>query len=205
MRSLIILTIAVLLPLPVWAKARHAHVPVVEAPAKTATAKTGPDAAAPAQPTPSDAVPPAFPTGHPRSTTLPLPRFSTLKAGKVYVRSGPGMEYPFEWVYRREGLPVEIIQEYDQWRQIRDSDGATGWVNELLISTKRAVLVQGKGLADVHDDGTPGARVIAQAEPGVIGVLKRCNPQFCELTAGGYRGWVARGRLWGIYANELLN
>ena len=194
MRRLVIVT-AIVLTLPSPAMAKHGrHVPAAPAAAP-----------APVQPTPSDALPPALPSAHPRSTTLPLPRFSILKAGKVYVRSGPGMEYPFEWVYHREGLPVEIIQEYDQWRQIRDADGGTGWVNELLIANKRNVIVRGKALVDVQEDGVPGARAVAQAEPGVIGALKSCNAQFCEMTAGGYRGWIERGHLWGIYANELLN
>ena len=27
------------------------------------------------------------------------------------MRTGPGVQYPVEWVYKRNGLPVEIISE----------------------------------------------------------------------------------------------
>src|SRR5690349_19749693 len=58
---------------------------------------------------------------------LPLPRFVSLKADEVNVRQGPGWDHAVAWVYRRIGLPVEVIAEYDVWRQIRDSEGASGW------------------------------------------------------------------------------
>ena len=31
----------------------------------------------------------------------PLPRFVSLRAGEVNMRSGPGVQYPVDWVYRR--------------------------------------------------------------------------------------------------------
>ena len=50
------------------------------------------------------------------SSGLPLPRFVTLRSGEVNLRAGPGVRYPVEWVYRKRHLPVEIIAEYDTWR-----------------------------------------------------------------------------------------
>ncbi|MEK7246175.1 MAG: SH3 domain-containing protein, partial [Pseudomonadota bacterium] len=43
---------------------------------------------------------------------LPLPRFASLRAGEVNVRTGPGVQYPVDWVFQRQGLPVEVIAEY---------------------------------------------------------------------------------------------
>ena len=37
---------------------------------------------------------------------LPLPRFVSLKAGRVNVRVGPGQDYRVSWVFTRSGLPV---------------------------------------------------------------------------------------------------
>jgi SH3-like domain-containing protein len=45
---------------------------------------------------------------------LPLPRFVSLKSGKVNSRIGPGVNYPVDWLYLKPGLPMEIIQEYRQ-------------------------------------------------------------------------------------------
>src|SRR4051794_17125501 len=59
---------------------------------------------------------------------LPLPRFVTLKAKKINLRVGPGQDYAVSWLYVKSGLPVEIVQEFDNWRRIRDADGTEGWV-----------------------------------------------------------------------------
>lgn len=75
-------------------------------------------------------------------TNLPLPRFASLRAEKVNLRVGPGSEYPIEWVIKRPNLPIQIIAEYETWRQIKDSDGTTGWVHQSMLSGKRFVLVK---------------------------------------------------------------
>src|SRR6202012_2445570 len=74
-------------------------------------------------------------------TKLPLPRFVSLDANDVNMRAGPGTEYPILWQYHRKGLPVEIVQEFDTWRRIRDRDGAIGWVQANLLSNKRTAQI----------------------------------------------------------------
>jgi SH3-like domain-containing protein len=59
---------------------------------------------------------------------LPVPRFVSLKADRVNVRSGPNTDQDVRWVYTRAGMPVEIIAEFENWRRIRDWQGADGWV-----------------------------------------------------------------------------
>src|SRR5690606_37820396 len=71
---------------------------------------------------------------------LPLPRFASLKSGRVNLRIGPGLKYPVEWLYLKSGVPMEIIQEYDNWRRVRDSEGAEGWVNQSLLSGRRTAI-----------------------------------------------------------------
>ncbi len=63
---------------------------------------------------------------------LPVPRFVSLKASRVNVRVGPGADYKVAWVFVKPGLPLEVVQEYDNWRRIRDSDGSMGWVFQKL-------------------------------------------------------------------------
>ena len=43
---------------------------------------------------------------------LPVPRFVSLKPGKVNVRAGPTKDNDVTWVYTRSGLPVEVTAEY---------------------------------------------------------------------------------------------
>ena len=75
------------------------------------------------------------------ATGLPLPRFVSLKSDEVNARVGPGADYQIAWVFRRAGLPVEVLAEFENWRQIRDSSGSTGWVNAGLTSARRTAVV----------------------------------------------------------------
>ena len=70
----------------------------------------------------------------------PLPRFASLRSNEINLRTGPGERFPIEWVYRRVALPVEIIDEFEHWRKIRDVDNTTGWVHKKMLSNKRTAL-----------------------------------------------------------------
>ena len=44
-----------------------------------------------------------------KGSGLPLPRFASLKADEVNVRTGPGPRYPVDWVFKSRNMPVEIV------------------------------------------------------------------------------------------------
>ena len=136
---------------------------------------------------------------------LQVPRFVSLKAGRVNVRVGPGEDYKIAWVFTRTGLPIEVIQEYDTWRRIRDSDGAVGWVFNSLLSGKRTAVVTpwAKGEAQpIHAEATASATITAYLEPGVMGMIDRCRGGWCRISGKGFDGWIQQDRLWGVYPNE---
>ena len=108
---------------------------------------------------------------------LPLPRFVSLKSGRVNSRIGPGLNYSVDWMYMKPGLPMEIIQEYDNWRRVRDADGSEGWINQSLLSGRRTAIAapwqKGKSFViNVLAKPEAGARTVAMIEPGVIGQIK---------------------------------
>lgn len=141
---------------------------------------------------------------------LPLPRFVSLKASRVNLRIGPGRNYSVEWLYLKSGLPMEIIQEFDNWRRVRDSEGAEGWINQSLLSGKRTAIVapwqRGKDaqvslMAAARDD----ARVVAWIEPGAVGTIRSCNGQWCRMSFDGPTGWIAQSQIWGAYPGEAVD
>src|SRR5690606_2315202 len=71
---------------------------------------------------------------------LPAARLVSLKPARDNLRVGPGRDYAVSWLFMKAGLPVEIIQEYDNWRRIRDADGTEGWVYQSLLSGKRTAI-----------------------------------------------------------------
>ena len=59
----------------------------------------------------AEAEPAAAPTA-PSGSGLPVPRFVSLKSDRVNLRNGPSTEYPTGLVFRRAGLPLEVIKEF---------------------------------------------------------------------------------------------
>lgn len=137
------------------------------------------------------------------SPQLPVPRFVTLNADEVNLRTGPGIRYPVKMVLKKDGLPVEIIKEFDVWRQIRSKDGDEGWVNKSLLSGKRAIIVIGH-IQTLLKERDVAARPVVKLEPGVIAALDRCDREWCYLRVASYKGWLKRENVWGIYADEVF-
>jgi SH3-like domain-containing protein len=141
---------------------------------------------------------------------LPLPRYVSLRANRVNLRVGPGTNYAVEWMYTKSGIPMEIIQEYDNWRRVRDAEGAEGWINQSLLSGNRTAVAapwhKGKDVQiNLHREGNRGSPVRAILEPGVVTSVRACNGDWCEVDAGGHRGWVEQAQLWGVYPGETYS
>lgn len=139
---------------------------------------------------------------------LPIPRFVSLKAEKVNVRRGPSSDHPVAWVFNRKGHPVEIVAEFETWRRIRDSDGEEGWILQNMLAGKRTAVMapwrQGQTIP-LRDGPNRAGREIAALESGVIGEISSCTGEWCEVTAGGYDGWVEQTQLWGVYPGETVD
>ena len=137
----------------------------------------------------------------PGRTGLPIPRFVSLRNDKVNLRRGPGMRYPIDWVYLRRNLPVEVIDEFEFWRQIRDHDGTTGWVHQGLIKGERHLLIVGDDRV-LRRDPNEESRALALLEPGVLVRLDGCERDWCRAAVGDLAGWLRRGEVFGVYPDE---
>jgi SH3-like domain-containing protein len=152
-----------------------------------------------------------------RETGYPLPRFASLKFNTVNLRVGPGRKFAISWQYQKHGLPVEIIQEFHQWRRIRDAEGSTGWVLTTQLSSRRtgivapwekpkidfsntirASLINGKASASVD------ASTVARLQAGLMVTIEECESQWCEVEAQNTRFWLKQDNLWGVYPNEIV-
>ncbi len=136
---------------------------------------------------------------------LPLPRFVSLRASEVNMRTGPGVQYPVEWVYQRQNLPMEIVAEFGTWRKVRDWQGTQGWVHQSMLAGRRTLVVTGaertlRGRADTK------GQAIAKLEPGVVGKLIGCagESNWCRVEFDGREGWLRRVEFWGLYRDEMV-
>lgn len=157
---------------------------------------------------PAYAQSPAAPTG----SGLPVPRFASLKSDRVNLRNGPSTDYPTGWVFRRAGLPLEVIKEFDAWRQVRDAEGTTGWVLQTLLSGRRTGLVlpwdvkagQKPPQVAIYDGDSASSRIVVNVEAGVIANLLSCDGRWCRVTVENYGGYIEQKKLWGVYDGETI-
>ncbi|MDX2159277.1 MAG: SH3 domain-containing protein [Hyphomicrobiaceae bacterium] len=142
---------------------------------------------------------------------LPVPRYVSLKSDRVHARQGPGLDHKVLWEYRRAGLPVEVIREYESWRQVRDSDGAEVWIVRSLVSDRRTALVtpwetrkpepaKAQLLSGDREDAQP----VAILEAGVIASIRSCDTRWCHVSVGDFRGYIQQSKLWGVYPGETV-
>lgn len=119
------------------------------------------------------------------------------------MRVGPSKDHPILWVYHRKGLPVQVIDAHNEWRQIVDPFNDKGWVQKALLSSRRSVLTHTKTTA-LRSNPSISSASIADVEPGVVCILQSCNQHWCKVEAGHYRGWLEKTTLWGVLPDEII-
>ena len=141
---------------------------------------------------------------------LPVPRYVSLsvKSDHVNVRAGPTKDNDVAWVFTRPGLPVEITAEFENWRRVRDSEGAEGWVYHSLLSGRRTAVITMKkkdDLAPLYERADSNSAVSARLQVGVVAQVRHCAAGWCRIAGNGFDGWIEQHRLWGVYADEKVD
>lgn len=135
---------------------------------------------------------------------LPIPRFVSLGSDSVYARAGPGTRYPIKWIYEKENLPVEIIQEFDNWRKIRDIDGEEAWVHQSLLSGRRYVIMNTGQVLPLLKKPQDDSHAVALIESGVVLAIDNCTDNWCEASVAGFKGFIHNDSIWGVYEGERI-
>lgn len=140
-------------------------------------------------------------------TKLPIPRFVSLKPSDTPMREGPSKDHRIKWVFKREGLPVEVIGEHENWRRIRDSEATDGWVYHGRLSNRRTVIVlagKERKERDLFSRESDASAVVARLQPGVIANVESCSPDWCKVAVEGFEGFLKKDALWGVYPGERV-
>lgn len=134
---------------------------------------------------------------------LPVPRYVSLKSDEINVRVGPGTRYPTRYVYKRKRLPVKIIEEFAHWRKISDYEGSSGWVHKGMLDGNRGAMIMDK-TQNLYKKPAASSDVALRAQKLVIGSLKECEPDWCELEIQGRQGWIRKADIWGVDREEVF-
>ena len=139
---------------------------------------------------------------------LPLPRFVSLSTDRVNVRRGPGRNYNIAWVFVRDGLPVEIIGEFENWRQIRDWEGSEGWIHRSLLSGRRTAIIapwDDEAQFALRQSPSDDADIVAYLQAKLVTAVRSCEKNWCRLEDERFDGWIEQSRLWGVYPQEIVD
>ncbi len=140
-----------------------------------------------------------------REKNLPLPRFASLRSNNINAHVGPGKHTPIEWKYQRQFLPIEIIGEFDTWRQIRDMDGCVSWVHMSLLSGKRFGIII-HDIQNLKSKPSDESSTVARLEPSCLVGLKKIQGSWIYVESrsekGKHSGWLKNNQIWGIYPYE---
>lgn len=126
-----------------------------------------------------------------------VPRFVSLKFGKVNARTGPSRNHSIAYQYQRRGLPVIVVAETEMWRKIRDMSGDEAWVRKPALSGKLFAVLTTQ--ARLYAKPDPSARTLARIEQGALVQLEDCSgDDYCRIrTANGIKGFAPKNVLWG--------
>ena len=126
------------------------------------------------------------------------PKYASIKKEKAYSRHNASFDAPLEWIYQKKNLPILIIRERDNWREIRDIDGDISWMHVSMISNKRTFInKEDQNLLKYKNNNIVNVIV----KKGVVGKIINCDEIFCKVKIKSYTGWIEKKYLWGIKKN----
>lgn len=133
------------------------------------------------------------------------PYWASINADEALMRSGPGKQFPGQWLYRRPGLPVRVVGVFQNWRRVQDPDGAVGWMDQVLLTAERTAMIRPGEPRPLRTEPSADAPVRYLAEPGVVGRVGDCGEGWCRLEIGGRGGHIRASELWGVEPGEELD
>lgn len=137
-------------------------------------------------------------------TKLPLPRFVSLADDLAYGRVGPGTSYPIDYIYSAKHMPLEVIDEYESYRKVRDWQGSELWIFRPRLTNKRYLRIQVER-TPLRQSADATAPVRAYLAEGVYGKVRQCRPDWCQIEVERVRGWVQTKAVYGTYEGESIH
>ena len=122
--------------------------------------------------------------------------FLSLKKNKVYVRYGPGKNYPIKYIYKKKFLPIKVIDKKDNFRRIIDHKKNSGWIHRIMLRKLNSLIILEEKI--VFKKNTKFSKPIVKLEKGRLVIIKRCKINWCRIETGNYSGWIETKNVWGI-------
>ena len=122
--------------------------------------------------------------------------FLSLKKDKVYVRYGPGKDYPIKYIYKKKFLPVKVIDQKDNFRKIIDHKKNSGWIHRIMLRKLNSLVILEEKI--VFKRNSKFSKPLIKLEKGRLVIIIKCEVNWCKIETENYSGWINTKNVWGI-------
>ncbi len=129
--------------------------------------------------------------------------FQSTKFDRVNVRKGPGLNYNVTHQFLREGIPLLVKKEFENWKMIEDFEKETGWVSKSQLSNKRYGIILNKESSVKILPDTQTKNLILLKNKVIFEILK-CKVDWCKIKIKKYKGWIKKSDFWGVSEEEIF-
>ena len=123
-------------------------------------------------------------------------KFLSLKNSKVNVRYGHGKEHAVKYIYRKINLPVKQIDKKENWRRIIDLKNNSGWIHRSQLKLSNSIIILENKI--LFQKPSNFSKPIVRLEKGKLLIIKRCENEWCKVSANNFNGWVRSSNVWGF-------
>ena len=121
--------------------------------------------------------------------------FLSLKKDKVYVRYGPGKNYPIKYIYKKKFLPVKVIDKKENFRRIIDHKKNSGWIHISQLRKSKSLIVTSQKI--LFKKPTKYSKPLARLDVGRLLLIKKCEKNWCNIETEKFSGWIDKTNIWG--------
>jgi Uncharacterized protein conserved in bacteria len=121
--------------------------------------------------------------------------FLMLKNNKVNVRYGPSFDYPIKFIYKKNKLPLQIIDKKENFRKILDHKKNSGWIHISQLRKSKSLIATSKKI--LFKKPTKFSKPIAKIEKGRLLIVRKCIKSWCNIETEEFSGWIDKNNIWG--------
>ena len=121
--------------------------------------------------------------------------FLMLKNNKVYVRYGPGKNYPIKYIYKKKFLPVKVIDKKENFRRIIDHKKNSGWIHISQLRKSKSLIATSNKI--IFKKPTKYSKPLVKVEKGRLLIVKKCENNWCNIKTNKLSGWIDKTNVWG--------
>ncbi len=121
--------------------------------------------------------------------------FLMLKNNKVNVRYGPGFDYPIKFIYKKNKLPLQVIDRKENFRKIIDHKKNSGWIHISQLRKSKSLITTSNKI--LFKKPTKYSKPLARIEKGRLLIVKKCEKNWCNIETEKFLGWIEKNNIWG--------